>query len=169
VPFTPFYRSQLRDPLAVEHATIPVEKIRGPVQLVSGMDDQMWPSSDLAKTRGGAHEPLTQIKQFLSAAHHLMHQTKRSNQWYFGMKIHIGADVDSGTVHSVRVTAANRADISELANLLRETDQVVFGDAGYASDEYKRGARALEMVWRADVTAGNDSRRRSWAGLPAAR
>jgi IS5 family transposase len=77
-----------------------------------------------------------------------MHQTKKGNQWYFGMKIHIGADVDSGALHSVSVTAANRADISELPNLLRENDQVVFGDAGYASDEYKRGARALGMVWR---------------------
>ena len=72
-----------------------------------------------------------------------MHQTKKGNQWYFGMKIHIGADVDSGATHSVSVTAANRADISELPNLLRENDQVMFGDAGYASDEYKRGARAL--------------------------
>lgn len=77
-----------------------------------------------------------------------MHQTKKGNQWYFGMKLHIGADVDSGAVHSVRVTAANRADISELPNLLREKDRVVFGDAGYASDEYKRGARALGMIWR---------------------
>jgi IS5 family transposase len=77
-----------------------------------------------------------------------MHQTKKGNQWYFGMKIHIGADVDSGAVHNVSVTAANRADIGELPNLLRESDQVVFGDAGYASDEYKRGARALGMVWR---------------------
>jgi IS5 family transposase len=77
-----------------------------------------------------------------------MHQTKKGNQWYFGMKIHIGADVDSGAVHSVSVTAANRADIGELPNLLRKNDQVVFGDAGYASDEYKRGARALGMVWR---------------------
>jgi transposase, IS5 family len=77
-----------------------------------------------------------------------MHQTKKGNQWYFGMKIHIGADVDSGAAHSVSVTAANQADISELPNLLRENDQVVFGDAGYASDEYKRGARALGMVWR---------------------
>jgi IS5 family transposase len=77
-----------------------------------------------------------------------VHQTKKGNQWYFGMKIHIGADVDSGAVHSVRVTAANRANISELPNLLREHDQVVFGDAGYASDEYKRGARALAMTWR---------------------
>jgi IS5 family transposase len=77
-----------------------------------------------------------------------MHQTKKGNQWYFGMKIHIGADVDSGAVHSVSVTAANRADIGELPNLLRPDDQVVFGDAGYASEEYKRGARALGMTWR---------------------
>jgi IS5 family transposase len=77
-----------------------------------------------------------------------MHQTKKGNQWYFGMKIDMGADVDSGAAHSVSVTAAHRADISELPNLLRESDQVVFGDAGYASDEYKRGARALGMVWR---------------------
>jgi len=48
VAYTPFYRSQLRDARAVERASIPVEKIRGPVQLVSGGDDQMWPSSDLA-------------------------------------------------------------------------------------------------------------------------
>jgi dienelactone hydrolase len=48
VAYTPFYRSQLHDARAVERATIPVEKIRGPVQLVSGVDDQMWPSSDLA-------------------------------------------------------------------------------------------------------------------------
>ncbi len=77
-----------------------------------------------------------------------MHQTKKGRQWYFGMKIHIGADVNSGAVHSVSVTAANRADISELPKLLRANDQVVFGDAGYASDQYKRGARALGMVWR---------------------
>jgi hypothetical protein len=43
--YAPFYRSQLRDARAVERATIPVEKIRGPAQLVSGVDDQMWPSS----------------------------------------------------------------------------------------------------------------------------
>jgi len=48
VAYTPFYRGQLRDARAVERATIPVEKIHGPVQLVSGLDDQMWPSSDLA-------------------------------------------------------------------------------------------------------------------------
>jgi dienelactone hydrolase len=48
VAYTPLYRSQLGDARAVERATIAVEQIRGPVQLVSGVDDQMWPSSDLA-------------------------------------------------------------------------------------------------------------------------
>jgi transposase, IS5 family len=98
-----------------------------------------------------------------------MHQTKKGNQWYFGMKIHIGADVDSGAVHSLSVTAANRADISELPNLLRETDQVVFGDAGYASDEYKRGARALGMVWRVQDKAKPKSLPRRRPGAASGR
>lgn len=76
-----------------------------------------------------------------------MHQTKKGNQWYFGMKVHIGADVNSGAVHSVTVTAANTADIVELPKLLREDDQVIFADAGYTSDEYKKGARHLGLRW----------------------
>ena len=77
-----------------------------------------------------------------------MHQTRKGNQWYFGMKIHIGADVDSGAAHTVTVTAANEADINQLPKLLRSSDQVIFGDAGYTSDEYKRGARALGIHWK---------------------
>jgi IS5 family transposase len=76
-----------------------------------------------------------------------MHQTKKGNQWYFGMKIHVGADVNSGAVHSVTVTPANTADIAELPNLLREDDQVIFGDAGYTSDDYKKGSRYLGLRW----------------------
>lgn len=76
-----------------------------------------------------------------------MHQTRKGNQWYFGMKIHVGADVNSGVTHTVTVTAANKADIDELPNLLRADDEVVFADAGYTSDEYKRGARQLGMRW----------------------
>lgn len=77
-----------------------------------------------------------------------MSQTRKGNQWYFGMKIHAGADVDSGAAHTVTVTAANEADIGQLPGLLREGDQVIFGDAGYASDSYKRGARALGLHWK---------------------
>ncbi|MBK7493840.1 MAG: IS5 family transposase [Nitrosomonas sp.] len=76
-----------------------------------------------------------------------MRQTKKGKQWYFGMKVHVGADVDSGAVHTVEITAANEADISVLPKLLRAEDEVILGDAGYASDEYKRGSRQLGMRW----------------------
>jgi len=55
------------------------------------------------------------------------------------MKVYIGADVDSGTVHSVEIIAVNEADINVLPKLLRAEDEVIFGDAGYIGDEYKRG------------------------------
>ena len=77
-----------------------------------------------------------------------MHSTRKNNQYYFGMKIHIGSDVNSNAIHSATVTSANVADISEMPELLREEDEVVFGDAGYTSDSYKRGARSLGMSWK---------------------
>ncbi|MFC3626284.1 IS5 family transposase [Vogesella amnigena] len=76
-----------------------------------------------------------------------MHQTMKNRQWYFGMKLHVGVDVNSGAVHSVVATAANRSDIEQLPKLLRASDEVVFGDTGYASQDYKRGARALGLRW----------------------
>jgi transposase, IS5 family len=60
-----------------------------------------------------------------------MHQTKKGNQWYFGMKAHIGVDAGSGYVHSVTCTAANVHDLDEMANLVRADDEVVYADAGY--------------------------------------
>ena len=75
-----------------------------------------------------------------------MHSTKKNNQYYFGMKIHIGTDINSNVIHTATVTAANTADITEMPNLLRPDDKVVFGDAGYVSDSYKRGARSLGMT-----------------------
>ena len=60
-----------------------------------------------------------------------MHQTKKGNEWKFGMKCHIGVDAGSGLVHTMTVTAANEHDITQTANLLREDDEVVYGDSGY--------------------------------------
>jgi len=64
-----------------------------------------------------------------------MHQTKKGNQWYFGMKSHIGVDAGSGLVHSVENTAANIHDIVVTPNLLRADDSVVYGDSGYTGVE----------------------------------
>ena len=58
-------------------------------------------------------------------------QTKKGNEWKFGMKCHIGVDAGSGLVHTMTVTAANEHDITQTANLLREDDEVVYGDSGY--------------------------------------
>ena len=60
-----------------------------------------------------------------------MHQTKKGNQWYFGMKAHIGVDADSGLVHTVRGTAANVGDVLEANNLLHGQEVDGYGDAGY--------------------------------------
>lgn len=77
-----------------------------------------------------------------------MRSTRKNNQFHFGMKIHIGSDVNSNVMHSATVTAANKADIDELPNLVREDDKVIFADAGYTSDSYKRGSRALGISWK---------------------
>ena len=60
-----------------------------------------------------------------------MHQTKKGNQWHFGMKAHIGVDADSGLVHTVRGTAANVNDVVEANSLLHGQESDAFGDAGY--------------------------------------
>ena len=64
-----------------------------------------------------------------------MHQTKKGNQWYFGMKVHVGADVNSGLVHTVSVTPANVSDINQLPQLVREDGRAVFGDKGYVNNK----------------------------------
>ena len=60
-----------------------------------------------------------------------MCQTKKGNQWYFGMKCHMGVDAGTGYIHSIEATAANVHDVSEASKLIREDDEVVYGDAGY--------------------------------------
>ncbi len=60
-----------------------------------------------------------------------MCQTKKGNQWYFGMKAHIGVDAGTGYVHAVTATGANVHDLDEIANLIRADDEVVYADAGY--------------------------------------
>ena len=60
-----------------------------------------------------------------------MHQTKKGNEWRFGMKCHIGVDAFSGLVHTIEVTPANTHDITVASKLIREDDEVVYGDSGY--------------------------------------
>ena len=66
-----------------------------------------------------------------------MHQTKKGNQWYFGMKLHAGMD-RRGTIHTVTVTPANTADITELPNLLHGEETTLWEDAAYAKEAHRR-------------------------------
>ena len=59
------------------------------------------------------------------------HQVKKGNTWHFGYKAHIGADKDSGLVHTVEATPANVHDVAEVPKLLTGEEETVYGDSGY--------------------------------------
>ena len=71
-----------------------------------------------------------------------MRSSKKGNQWYFGMKAHIGVDAKSGLVHTVGVTTGSVHDAKVMDNLIREDDRAVYGDKGYANDRKQRQAEA---------------------------
>ena len=75
-----------------------------------------------------------------------MHSSKKGNQWYFGMKAHIGVDAESGLVHSVRGTSGHVSDIAEGNSLLHGQERFGFGDAGYLGIEKHPDAR-LDVIW----------------------
>ena len=79
-----------------------------------------------------------------------MHQTKKGNEWYFGMKAHIGTDRDSGMVHTVISTAANVSDISQAVGLLHGSETQVHADAGYVGVEKREEIRAEDPGGRID-------------------
>lgn len=79
-----------------------------------------------------------------------MHQTKKGNEWRFGMKCHIGVDAGSGLVHTITTTAANVSDVVETANLLREDDEVVYGDAGYLGAQNRPEIASNEHFFKID-------------------
>ena len=75
-----------------------------------------------------------------------MHQTKKGNEWRFGMKCHAGVDAGSGLVHTIEVTAANVHDINITAKLIREDDEVVYGDSGYLGIEKREEIQSNEHL-----------------------
>jgi IS5 family transposase len=73
-----------------------------------------------------------------------MHQTKKGNQWYFGMKLHIGADSKTGLIHSASVTAANVHDNQQVGNLLHGNETRFYGDSAYRGKAQR--ARLKELA-----------------------
>ena len=83
-----------------------------------------------------------------------MHQTKKGQQWHFGMKAHIGVDAESGLVHTVIGTAANVNDVTQAAALLHGEENVVFADAGYRGVGKREEARGLKVDWQIAMRPG---------------
>ena len=82
-----------------------------------------------------------------------MHQSKKGNQWYFGMKAHIGVDADSGLVHTVRGTAGNINDVLEANTLLHGKETQAWGDAGYQGADKRPDAKAI-VRWNIAMRPG---------------
>ncbi len=82
-----------------------------------------------------------------------MHSSKKGEQMYFGMKAHIGADAESGLVHTVRGTSGNVHDITEGNSLLHGEETVAFGDAGYQGIDKRPDAKA-GVKWHVAMRPG---------------
>jgi len=72
-----------------------------------------------------------------------MHQSKKGKQWYFGMKLHIGVDSQSGLVHSASVTSGNVHDSHELPNLLHGAETRLYGDSAYRGEKQRQRLKQL--------------------------
>lgn len=89
-----------------------------------------------------------------------MHQTKKGNQWHFGMKLHIGADSKTGLVHSASVTAANIHDSHEVPNLLHGEETRLYGDCAY------RGRAQRERLKEIAPNARDFTNKRAYKNKP---
>ena len=97
------------------------------------------PSS--TKNKGGERDPE-------------MHQTKKGNQWHFGMKAHIGVDADSGLVHTVVGTAANVNDVTQASKLVHGDEADVFADAGYQGVAKREETQGITAQWHVAMRPG---------------
>ena len=88
------------------------------------MDATLIAASPSTKNKSGKRDPE-------------MSQSKKGNQWYFGMKAHIGVDARSGLVHTAGVTTGKVHDAKVMDNLIREDDRSVFADKGYVNEKKK--------------------------------
>ncbi len=89
----------------------------------------------------------TSTKNKLGARDPEMHQTKKGNEWHFGMKMHIGVDESIGLIHSIAATAANAHDITQADKLLHGKEKRVWGDAGYSGIDKREEHEGRDVDW----------------------
>lgn len=77
-----------------------------------------------------------------------MHQVKKGNEWYFGMKVHVGTETTRGLVHSLKCTPANVHDGVMLPKLLHGKEKQIFGDCAYVNEGRKLYFQSRGVRWR---------------------
>ena len=83
-----------------------------------------------------------------------MHQTRKGNQWHFGMKAHIGVDAETGLAHSLATTAANVSDVATAHAVLHGGEETVHGDAGYQGVGRREENRGRDVDWETAMKPG---------------
>jgi len=83
-----------------------------------------------------------------------MHQTQKGNQWYFGMKAHIGVDAESGLTHTVVTTPANVNDVTQAYALLHGGESHAHLDAGYQGVEKRAENQGKAVTWHVALRPG---------------
>ena len=83
-----------------------------------------------------------------------MRSTKTGNQWYFGMKAHVGVDTKYGIVHTMICTAANTHDSAVMDELLHGKEARIYGDKAYVGEERKQQYAERGVAWRIHNKAG---------------
>ncbi len=83
-----------------------------------------------------------------------MHQTKKGNQWYFGMKVYIGVDKDNGLIHSIEMTSANVHDPTLAAELLHGLETVVYADSGNQGIKKREEMKGKAIGFRVAMRPG---------------
>ena len=83
-----------------------------------------------------------------------MSSTKKNNQWYFGMKAHVGVDARYGLVHTVVTTTAKVHDSKVMDQLLHGKEQTIYGDKAYASQEARIRHEESGKRWRVSSKPG---------------
>src|SRR5262245_66436247 len=81
-----------------------------------------------------------------------MKQTRKGNTWYFGMKLHVGTDLQ-GRVHSVTATHAGVADITQLPTLVHGEERVLYGDQAYWKEADRQAFEAAGVRYRVNRRA----------------
>ena len=97
-----------------------------------------------------------------------MHQVKKGNEWHFGERLHMGVDAGTGYIHSMEVAAAHENERDFVPLLVREDDEVVYGDAGYCGiekrDEIRNDAHLSQIDWRMNLQ--KPYRKHEWESGP---